>query len=901
MNPLVRKEIRLVLPAWLAVLALAVWHPWFFHEVNDGIGFAPFFIFFGMILLAVDSFGREFSLGTFSGMMSQPVDRRQIWRAKIGVLLTAAGFAFAASLASWQLRLHLGFDHRQFMWLAGEDNAESNLNTAMFPAAVGALVALTGGLWAALLLRQISMAFWIAVLVPAGILSLVVLGMSQWFENASHPAFNKVIYVVAGLYVIGAFWLAHRLFFSAQDAGWGGTVISLAKWRYFERAGQPAVSRRHRRPFGALLKKEFQLQGVTMFGAVVLLGLHVILFYVRVHYVPTHSNTLASLFSDCFWSFWMIIPVVMGCTAVAEERKLGVADSQSVLPVSRPRQFALKLGFTMVFGVLLGGLVPLLLENTASQFGIPSKSFQEQHWVFSEPGVDGPGWLGFQIAVLAAAAGLSWICFFASTAARNFLQALSLAIVIIIGCCFIGAFIQYVFDEKLSLFGLMPVPWLLLILLGGPTLAGTFVWLGYRNFVAYQEGARLWWRNIAGMAGAVLAVLAVSALIYSRVWEVFVADDLPHGVAQLSLASRPVMSGEHRFGGGLQVSLPDGRVWCDSLGYPFWGNGATGWKMFSEFLVHPIPRSIGPQAWIADSNWVSTIVFVPSPREVAATSDPASLKIAGVKADGTLWISSEASPTGWAGARMVRFGSETNWRQVGRLGGLLILLKTDGTLWQWGPSQSGNTIWQARWQSARTDTIWQIGTNSGWQEIIAAEPDFSAAWARKKDGGVWDLTANGKTGDIVLERRSDLDALGSRAFSGAVYAGRDGTLWMAGSRGSSGTAHGIAATGWLQVGQETNWVAAAMANNQVVALKTDGTLWQWDMASGTITGGRNINPNTRLGSHNDWVALTGTWCGVVSLAADGSLWLWPALPPDAPTLLKMPKQPQLISNIFAVK
>ena len=78
----------------------------------------------------------------------------------------------------------------------------------------------------------------------------------------------------------------------------------------------------------------------------------------------------------------------------------------------------------------------------------------------------------------------------------------------------------------------------------------------------------------------------------------------------------------------------------------------------------------------------------------------------------------------------------------------------------------------------------------------------------------------------------------------------------------------------IKSGQETNWISAAHLFGQgaLVALKSDGTLWQ----RGLIRGQYRVNaPPTRLGIHHDWVALAAVQKGVVTLAADGSLWLWP--------------------------
>jgi hypothetical protein len=41
MNPLLRKEIRLVLPAWLAVLLLEMGLPWIVNDQDAAITYAP--------------------------------------------------------------------------------------------------------------------------------------------------------------------------------------------------------------------------------------------------------------------------------------------------------------------------------------------------------------------------------------------------------------------------------------------------------------------------------------------------------------------------------------------------------------------------------------------------------------------------------------------------------------------------------------------------------------------------------------------------------------------------------------------------------------------------------------------------------------------------------------------
>src|ERR1019366_1625724 len=151
-----------------------------------------------------------------------------------------------------------------------------------------------------------------------------------------------------------------------------------------------------------------------------LLALHIGVFFLRIFYANYHKNSLADGVSDFFWVLWLVIPLVIVCTAVAEGHKLGVAEGQLCLPVSRRLQFAIKFIPAMIFGVLLGGVMPVLLETVAAHLGAPSEFFKPENHANNE---FGSGLLWFQISIVALAAGLAWVGFFASTLARNFLQA----------------------------------------------------------------------------------------------------------------------------------------------------------------------------------------------------------------------------------------------------------------------------------------------------------------------------------------------------------------------------------------------------------------------------------------------------------------------------------------------
>ena len=192
---------------------------------------------------------------------------------------------------------------------------------------VYAFVAVTGGLLATLLLRQVATAFWTALLAPVSILFFVVMSersvMFDVWDMSLVGALCCVLVAVAGrlwaalllrqvaatfgtvllasislefflfffallppgermgivmtwtplgLYsLLGILW-SRRLFLRAEDAGWIGLTKTLPVWRISTAWSQSASGARRRSPLAALIGKELQLHHATLFCAVGLLA-----------------------------------------------------------------------------------------------------------------------------------------------------------------------------------------------------------------------------------------------------------------------------------------------------------------------------------------------------------------------------------------------------------------------------------------------------------------------------------------------------------------------------------------------------------------------------------------------------------------------------------------------------
>ncbi len=57
------------------------------------------------------------------------------------------------------------------------------------------------------------------------------------------------------------------------------------------------------------------------------------------------------------------MPLLVGCAAMAEERKMATLESQLCLPVKRWTQFRIKFLVVLMFSVALGAVMPWLLEG----------------------------------------------------------------------------------------------------------------------------------------------------------------------------------------------------------------------------------------------------------------------------------------------------------------------------------------------------------------------------------------------------------------------------------------------------------------------------------------------------------------------------------------------------------
>jgi ABC-type transport system involved in multi-copper enzyme maturation permease subunit len=717
-------------------------------------------------------------------------------------------------------------------------------------------VMVAGALWMTLLLRQVAAAFWLTLLVPMVTAIFVrAIGGNDW-----------VVFTALGLYAVAGLFMARRQFVGLQDTAWTGGIVTFGR----RRAVAEGPTSRARRPWVTLIRKELKLHEFTLAGMAALFVVHLGVVGLRKLGANTFTHTTLSTL-EMFGVVWIFVPLVAGSQSVAEERQLGILDGLLCLPFSRRVQFGVKLIFAVIIGGVLSATLLWTVEGIARAIGVGPRR----------------GILGMEleyVPVLSWFMAISLAGFWASTLTRSVVQAMAAGVVI----SFVFAWIL-----RLNVMlpqSVLPPRWALFV---DPAIIAAVLWMAYGNFRGVFESGLRWRRNVFGLIAVLVLTTAFWDAVYYRVWEIAMPTDGEHGLARIPTATT---SGKNFWsfpaklkcygGTGLAVVLPDGRLWTDRIAHD------RRWI------------SLAGDQFVPGSNWVDAIA---DSRDTVA-----------IRSDGTLWVSEkprppwlrEHNPSPEPPVPLVQFGMESNWQSVTRYP--LILLKRDGTLRKWG----NGDIDGANYEGLRAYTPQRLDAGSDWDRILRGTR-FEYGW--KRDGSAWAVQT-----EVSPTNRSDIElpdlagvrlrSLNTSPFGIDIdICVRDnGTLWYWPTpvffwRVPNADATKPRNLNLVRIGRESDWAAVAGGFYQIVALKTDGTLWSWDLLRGQQPAPLETlqEQPKRLGTHSDWVAV-GCWFNqAVGLSADGTFWDLPRTGvhigfgyDDEMPLLAPSRRASKIENIF---
>ena len=900
MNALVKKEIRLLFPSW-AICFVSALPAWFIAGDLQAVSGSRFFFLIVLpfflcpalvVIMALDSFGREISAGTFSSLLAQPISRSRIWWTK--TLLLAA--AMIILWVAWWFSLI----HNKILIVPLDSH--NKLHELFVAAVLFPIAVYSGGLWTVLLLRQVAAAFWFTLLIPAA------LAIGTMSRMAKYPdAVESALIIALSLYSLAGFLFARWLFLRAQDVQWSGGLIALPEIPGLSRFKIGSTARRTSRVRAALFAKEFQLHQSQFVLAGVLALVHVGVVLLRKFGGDFSKQPAMELILAGFWTLWMAMPLLIGCAAVAEERKLGTLETQLCLPVRRRTQFAIKLFVALLLSIFLAVIMPFLIEGRRI---FPDFQTAKPGGGFDNLIAQGLGILSVAMPFLFVA-GIAFILFmvsfYASTLSRNTLQSLAPAVlgIVVTWVLLLGApAFEKVFHN------LLWRGWLI-YLIGVPVMALTLLALMYWSFKHVIVGWRVWSRNGIVLVASLAFVIGITAAIYHRAWELFMRLEPAHGAARLSRAQGVMFRG---FDGNLSIRLPDGRAWARRYLFTVPKRG--------ELLTNQ-PVEIFPGGrFLPGSNWTS-LAF-------------GNQEIAAVQSDGSLWVVEQrenrkviGQPTSTTNSQpfpLVRLGPANDWKSVADR----YALKTNGTIWKLGRRSTNLRLLMPPFVKPNpADSVGlrnyeptQLGTDSDWAELSAISySSLGTIVFRKSDGQTW--ADRGPVLDPKSEslRLDDETSVTHSSFFNAdewrdwawVFGGnflsfqagvrKDGTLRIfANWQFPSGKISGEIQLAKLdvQLGKDSDWVAMACGEGIFVTLKADGSLWKWDFPDDPVTNPDSASVN-RLSRRSDWMGIVGDVDGVITLAADGTLWRWQF---DSRTyrhsdrLLAPSRKPQKIGNIF---
>jgi len=307
-----------------------------------------------------------------------------------------------------------------------------------------------------------------------------------------------------------------------------------------------------------------------------------------------------------------------------------------------------------------------------------------------------------------------------------------------------------------------------------------------------------------------------------------------------------------------------------------WGNNSLG-NLAQPYTFCEHPVQIG-----TDTNWSTNVTKTQSAHTLV------------LKTDGTLWgwgnngganyFLSGASLSVGKSSVPVQIYSST-WSKVSLAGSHGLGIKTGGTLWAWGRNNLGQLGLSDI--TDRSSPV-QIGTGTDWASLNDNNSNaiFQASFAIKTNGTlwVWGLNTSGQLGLGNTTNRSSPVQLGTDTdWASVIHNSRtvfalktNGSLWAWGlnSNGMLGLGNTVGRSSPVRVGTDTNWSKISVAqDNNVSAIKTDGTLWAWGLNSrGELGIGNTTNRSSpvQVGVATDWHDTTMQQYCFFALKATGS-------------------------------
>lgn len=475
----VTKEVRGLLLAWLSCVVVMVACAVVGGRTVRAVGMLAYFL--GAAALGAQSVGHEFSGRTLTVLLSQPARRQRLLLVKLGVLavmLLPLGAVAGATLFNPGGPL----DDVAF-------RQTERLAISWLPLLLGLLVAP----WLTMFCRSAIAGTVFTVTLPGVLWGALLAAAYYGFGAREVDSFPLGLLGLETLCLcaVGAV-MSWRMFTRLEVIEGTDEVLRLPRWMAWRSASSattPALTTRH--PVWMLVKKELRLQQM----ALALAGCCLLGWLVATSLADVAPELLGP-FRVLTIFYAVMVPLLIGSLASAEERQFGTLEWQVLLPMATSKQWAVKVGVALGLTMVLALGLPALLAS----FSPP-------------PGPNFPGPAEFlrpraAVMVILLTTGSLYV----SSLSANGLRACLVSLPVILG----GALSIGLLVDLL----VAPVRFLFvgdrLVLLPLTGLLALMLWFALVNHRTADRGARRIWKQVFWMTGCVaigVSVLAAGAAL----------------------------------------------------------------------------------------------------------------------------------------------------------------------------------------------------------------------------------------------------------------------------------------------------------------------------------------------------------------------------------------------------
>lgn len=335
--PALAKEIRGVGMTWLTAVAAVVVAAALDVPFLPGIEIAAYLL--GSVSLGAVSMGQEYSHRTLPLWLSQPAPRARLFVLKFGVLAVTQVTLAAIAVPV----VGVSVPGMPPTWLA------------VLPPLGGVCLAP----WLTMAFRSPIAGAAFTLALPGTLMTgyATALLLAYGHMPSGDAQVRMLEWGTLGLCAIGAS-LSWPTFARLEAVDGPGPALGLPRWLERRADAAPASAAEHRHPLWLLARKELDLQRMTvaMAGFYGLGWLATVALASRVPEAPAVLGVLTVFYA-------LVVPVLAGSLASAEERQYGTIEWQMLVPVSAAVQWRVKIAVVWMLSLVLAlGLPSVLLS-----------------------------------------------------------------------------------------------------------------------------------------------------------------------------------------------------------------------------------------------------------------------------------------------------------------------------------------------------------------------------------------------------------------------------------------------------------------------------------------------------------------------------------------------------------